>query len=512
MLAVEIEPGSNQFEPCMPTEIVDLVFSGQVSQATRARSDLNFQINENGEEISPPKPLAALFEPSHFDGLSRRLLKEVHRIYGEARTVLADFLVRKDSETSEQDRDGSSDADPRSATNPAMAQSDSATNPSQVNGRAMGLEQLEHRVVDLTNWDWGGCPELGLRIHWLAAWLAELRNRPHVAIDRYDRFLRSAGRADILSPDRGTEKTRLERIENGGQRDRLELLAINNRAVLLLRQIHRRSDEEINPAIYDLVELAMFDHLPGACLSLLNLMNTSWERSGRGARNDTLTEIDSAISLWFNSLLHHNQRFLKRTRRGRDAAVAKTWIDAMNKRRDPFPIESSVPKKENPDLWISEEDDSDGVASEAQPQAVMGNSQDSTAQVPFASDNARRRFCNDLAKIAHKVQGGENANVLEELELWPTQLFRLLKAPPSPDNVRSLIERHFVYSEAVSLLYPRDILGATTGQSNTVLSAGPRDDETLKELRALVENGSLDDLQEAENRIAMMKARSNATT
>jgi hypothetical protein len=104
---------------------------------------------------------------------------------------------------------------------------------------------------------------------WLSAWLAELLGRDAEAIKRYGEFI-----DDCTSRYRRDASSDIptERLDAPLEQAELLILARNNRAVLRLRQGRLTW-------LDDLVEAALRDFLPGACLSLLNLVDMAWNRA-----------------------------------------------------------------------------------------------------------------------------------------------------------------------------------------------------------------------------------------
>ncbi len=268
-----------------------------------------------------------------------------------------------------------------------------------VDEESLGLDLLERRVSDLQKWKLARGPSklLRLRMAWLWAWLAELLDREADAAKRYDHFIQQF--AKLIASE-------------GGESERaLLLLATTNRAVLLLRQGDMTH-------LGDLVEAALREILPGACLSLVNIINRAWNRGVFLAIADVIADCLAGLP----------------------PPMLDLWL--------PLTVGPSGPP--------TQKQAAAGEHAAAGERTVA----DIKKSVLEALNDRRNRlgFVWKLMEIAAHVTDEKVREADGELHLWPTDPRHLVVAPhEGPATTLRSFQRHGPYAEAVSLLFDRDI-------------------------------------------------------
>jgi hypothetical protein len=239
---------------------------------------------------------------------------------------------------------------------------------------ALGLPVLEQRVADLAQWDLvqPAGRHLALRLKWLAAWLAELLGRVEVALARYRDFLGLRPRRD---------------------EPQLTLLARNNEAVLRLRQ----GDLSGLPR---LARVALAEELPGACFSLLNVVNVASTQGWLATVDDLLVPVLNRFG----------------------PAAELYWLGR--------------PPAADPPADAAE-------TADGEPQPVKR----SLCREPGALDH----FIERLLEPASRLET-EGAAAAAELRLWP-----LPRALLVAGESRAPLQGQAACAEAVTLLYVRDL-------------------------------------------------------
>lgn len=493
MLQIEVQPKSGRFESLDPLSLVNAILRGRADRNTPARKSILSQAGERVESGS----LNELMDRQYYDTLSDRLLEEVHRIYEPAkvhRVLDHDGTAASTGQASTDAMPRGPDAEAESSLDECDSVPDSGT---QEDRRRRGVNSLSQRVDDLCKWTWKACPGLGLRLRWLSAWLSELRGRDDEAIERYKGFLDCVD--DIESPSDYDDSP----LPLSLREPQLSLLAYNNRSVLILRQSAKQSSEQYTEAMKRIVYLAIWHMLPGACLSLMNVINMAWCR-----RDPSLVEhVDQAVADAFNALRDY---FNKKEEENIEKLQNRSAWEELAK-MDPF--------FESTHYWITV------FGNEKLPKRPFGRSLD-----PVTKGTARRyRFEEYLKQQSLFIKSYEEdrvtrqqvpVDVRKELVLWETGANLLVKGTPERGPHLPIEERHQRYAEAATLLYPRDVSdsledsdgpGTERDSSGDPVQSPPPGDsmagapeDPLDEVTKLIESGNLDT---AEERIRELEAR-----
>lgn len=286
-------------------------------------------------------------------------------------------------------------------------------------------DQIDHLICE---WNWSQSEECGLRLRFLAAWIAELRGLTEDAKHRYEGFLKEAESATAAydrrrrkSHGRPDGKIRLDAhraLPLCPVEPQLCMMAYNNHSVITLLEEDARSG--YSKAIQRIACLAVWHLLPGACLNLLNLIDLAWEDVCQGGPPGRLYKLEKAVARAFNELVADRYEKMGPQQRLRfsHGEAARKWKRALNA--------TSLPTRK-----------------------PFGTAR--------ANEGQRRAFIYALAETAQKIRTGKN--VTSEVVLWPHRRRPLMKGPPdTSDVVDWLEERHAHYAEAISLLYPRDMI------------------------------------------------------
>jgi hypothetical protein len=294
--------------------------------------------------------------------------------------------------------------------------------------RALGFDALQRRLDQLRRWRFVQYSGRTVRrqVLWLSAWLAELLGRDAEAIKRYGEFI-----DDCTSRYRRDASSDIptERLDAPLEQAELLILARNNRAVLRLRQGRLTW-------LDDLVEAALRDFLPGACLSLLNLVDMAWNRG----RTDVVRP----------NLVRCLLRLDEKTR--------THWLPGLR------PQAAAVGAGGEP---------SSGAATEE------------TIATALNDANAWRSLMFSLRGLAVYVATDEP----DELQLWTAEPSLLVEGARFGSEAPGAWDRHRRYAEAVSLLYRRDVFALVSHPSGREEHMNRRIAALLRQARAALRRG-----------------------
>lgn len=396
-------------------------------------------------------------------------------------------------------------------------------------GEPLGLHRLCKRIAQLAEWKWPSS-ELQFRVMFLRAWLHELVGETSKARDYYEAYLQLVDKN--CSQIKHTKDPLQQRFELQIE-PALTLLALNNFAVLNLRTgglLHLAANPKSVP-LKIIVRLTLQRLLPGACLSLMNLVDLAWRHKVATGDDAVFEAIGTRLfseALLLRKLLYGEQIFTPAAKQPATSSDPASNPPAEPKKES----KPAIVNKPQPKLaaahnyWVplitnicTIKDDMKkalGQAAEANTDqksvatpapAGQPNEVDSAKilKLEESLDRAWRAFILIGAKLAHRGTAEVETEIVKELELWPSQTSLLFAAPPPKfvalDDWEATAARHLRYAEAVSVLYPRDLgavasnVSAETGTAKpqkVSSPARPQGSELEVKVRQMFENGNFD--------------------
>jgi hypothetical protein len=520
MLEVEYK-GTERFTRLSQLEVVDGILRGEINHDSPARRSNPDWANRDTTTYVP-LTVEALLDSQEQAILSDRLLQEIHRFYSASNTGLA-LVPSMASKAAAQKTES-----PESVS-PAVALAADVSNSSlKAVAEPLGLHRMHACAVRLAKWKWTDL-KIKLRILFLQAWLTELVGDLPAAREHYKTYLQCISEKSEKLVQR---KDKLQAQLDLDIEPQLTVLALNNLAVLSLREsgLHQIRPQNLQM----IIRLALQRLLPGACLSMLNLLDLAWQY--RNATGDaTVFDAMSARILSEYQILDNLFTGKQPKAKSKDQSETSQQPEPPSKSEDKDQDDSHHSKpdwrlKAAVECWINviknirelqpkktkpaSEGDPSGQQSAqkstSQPQAFQKKSEpNATVDTAAAEEKRIERlsqawlaFIKSGMSIAYFTAATTHVKIIDELKLWPTQTNLLFKAPPATtptiDDRSALLARHASYAEAVAILYPRDLEVSPTQSTRTQTAAGPIDVKESSpadleaKVRALFESGQFE--------------------